>query len=96
MAALLPCMEQENRIQRSSWGLADVIEDTRRFCGDAEAQAQKPEVSALEPGTYLDEIVRGFDGFRQHLFRVDYDWTRFRADSRAILDILKEIEGADA
>lgn len=94
MAAILPCMEQENRIQKSTWDLPQVIADTRNFCGEAEAHAEKPSEDLLEPGTYLDEIVRGFDGFRQHLFRLDYDWTPFRRDLQAILSVLNAIEGA--
>ncbi len=96
MAAIVPCMEQENRIQRSAWGLPEVIEDTRKFCSDAEVHAEKPSEDTLEPGTYLDEIVRGFDGFRQHLFRVNYEWTTFRKDLQAILGVLDAIEGAKA
>lgn len=94
LEAIVPCMDQENRIQKSEWTLAEVIADTRVFCADAEVHATKPDESTLEAGTYLDEIVRGFDGFRKHLFRMDYTWDRFREDLRIVLGVLDTIESA--
>lgn len=37
----------------------------------------------------LGEIVRGFDQFRQHLFRFDYTWELFREDCRRVVEILE-------
>ena len=48
--------------------------------------------STLEKGTYLDEIVRGFDEFGDYLFRIDYTWSRFQKDCEQILSLLQRIE----
>lgn len=89
--SLEACMVQENKLQRSAWDRRQVIEDTAKFCRQPLAHADKPDEAALEPGTYLDEIARGFDQFRTHLFRVDYTWARFQDDCRQILTLLDEL-----
>lgn len=88
---LAGCMEQENRIQKSSWSLPDVVADTSRFVGEPLRHESKPEAASLEPGSYLDEIVRGFDEFRTYLFRTDYTWSRFREDCRGVQVVLERV-----
>jgi hypothetical protein len=95
LEALTPCMEQENRIQRSEWTTSQVVDDTRAFCqavGPHESAADA--LGAAEAGGYLDEIARGFEGFKSHLFREDYTWARLRADCTQILGLLDSIESA--
>lgn len=82
------CMAQENRIQKSSWSKQDVAADTARFLGEPLRFEHKPDPATLEPGSYLDEIVRGFDEFRTYLFRMDYSWPRFQEDCRAAAAIM--------
>jgi hypothetical protein len=94
LAALLPCMEQENRIQKSDWTLAQVIADTRVFCRAPLEHEEKPSGDQLEAGTYLDEIARGVDGFRQVLLRPNYGWSDLQADCTAILGLLDRVEAA--
>ncbi|MCA9705878.1 MAG: nucleotidyl transferase AbiEii/AbiGii toxin family protein [Myxococcales bacterium] len=86
--ALGAIMAQENRIQKSAWSHDDVIADTRAFCRLPLQHEDRPADALLEPGTYLDEIARGFDGFRHHPFRAEYTWPRLRADCQRILDLL--------
>ncbi len=90
--ALAACMRQENELQRSEWDLRQVVEDTRKFCRAPLAHLGQPSLTQLEVGTYLDEIVRGFEEFRHVLFRVDYTWPRFQADCRQVLATLDRIE----
>lgn len=86
-------IEQENRIQKSEWTREQVFEDTRKFCGLPLQHEGRPADELLEPGTYLDEIARGFDDFRHHPFRAEYTWPRFREDCGKILALLDELEG---
>ena len=85
-------IEQENRIQKSEWTRDQVFADTREFCGLPLQHDDRPDDSRLEPGTYLDEIARGFDDFRHHPFRAEYTWPRLRDDCRKILALLDELE----
>jgi hypothetical protein len=88
-------MNQENQLQKSEWTLEQVIDDTRVFCQAAlNFESAEAAIAAAEGGTYLDEIARGFEGFRSHLFRQDYSWSDFQGDFRQILDVLDAIEKA--
>lgn len=89
--ALTACMEQENELQRSEWSLPEVSADTIEFCSAPLEHESKPPDSALEAGTYLDEIARGFDDFRKVLFRVDYTWSRFRDDCRQVIAVMNQL-----
>jgi hypothetical protein len=91
LEAIAPCMAQENRIQKSEWTLEQVVSDTLEFVNAVEAHATKPSDESLEPGTYLDEIARGFDGFRTHLFREEYTWERLREDCSVIASLLAQL-----
>jgi hypothetical protein len=91
-ANLNACLRQENELQKSRWTVAEVIADTAKFCSEPLEHAEKPSEAELVPGTYLDEIVRGFDAFREHLFREQYTWGRFQADCKSILTLLEQIE----
>jgi hypothetical protein len=86
------CLRQENELQQSSWTVSEVVSDTAKFCSEPLEHAKRPAEAELRPGTYLDEIVRGFDAFREHLFRARYTWGRFQDDCRSILTLLEEIE----
>jgi hypothetical protein len=90
-SALLACMAQENELQKSDWNRQQVFEDTREFASQALAHPAPPPPSELEPGTYLDEIARGFGEFRTFLFRVDYTWERFQEDCRRVAGVLDEL-----
>ena len=92
--ALVDIMMQENRIQKSTWTASDVIADTRRFCELPLQLHHRPPSDILVPGTYLDEIARGFDGFRNHPFRAEYTWPRLQDDCRKILALLDAVEAA--
>jgi hypothetical protein len=95
LAALGPCMAQENRIQKSEWTTPQMVEDTRTFCqAVGPHDSAEAAMSAADQGSYLDEIARGFAGFRTHLFREDYTWTRLRDDCAQILGLLEAIEAA--
>lgn len=93
--ALRACMRQENRIQKSEWSLAQVLEDTRTFCSAPLEFPEPPPLDALEPG-YLQEIVRGFPDFRSVLFSESYPWERFLEDCRQVLRLLERIERTQA
>ncbi len=87
-------MEQENRIQNSTWSQDDVFADTRKFCRLPLEHEERPADDGLEAGTYLDEIARGFDDFRHHPFREQYTWPRLQQDCRRILGLMDALEGA--
>jgi hypothetical protein len=93
-SSVVGCMEQENRIQGSEWKWEPVSEDTRAFIAGPLANEVPPELSSLEEGTYFYEIVKGFEGFRQYLFRIDYTWELFRNDCRAVGDVVAAVDGA--
>jgi hypothetical protein len=93
LQSVLSCMEQENRIQGSSHSFEAVVEDTVRFLREPLGHAHPPELEALEPATYLYEIVKGFDQFREHLFRTDYTWQRLRGDCEAVLGVIERLQG---
>jgi hypothetical protein len=86
-AALHACLAQENKLQGSTWTWPQVAEDTAKFLGEARAHAEKPSEAGLEKGTYLYEIVYGFEGFRKHVWRDEYTWRHFVDDCQAAHDL---------
>lgn len=90
--SVVGCMEQENRIQQTTWSWQPVAEDTRKFLAGPLENDTPPALSSLEEGSYFYEIVKGFEGFRQHLFRIDYTWAMLQQDCRAIVDIIDAID----
>ena len=90
-AALHACLAQENKLQNSSWAWPAVLEDTAKFLHEARAHASPPALDGIEKGTYLWEIVRGFDDFRKHVWRDDYTWQHFVADCEAALHVSSQI-----
>lgn len=81
--ALAACLAQENQMQRTEFSWAEVAEDTIRFLEVPLAHATRP--TELEPGTYLDEIARGFPEVGGFLFRHEYSWERFQEDCRTAI-----------
>jgi hypothetical protein len=92
LSALKACMDQENAIQKSDWDFAKVAADTRAFCTATAGMTEEPDHNTLVTGTYLDEIVRGYGGFKDFLFQIDYTWSRFQEDFEQILRVLDELE----
>ena len=90
-AALDACLAQENQMQKSSFSFDEVREDTERFCRAVLEHDAPPPVASLEPGTYLDEIVRGFPEVESFLFRRQYTWPIFRDDCAQVIDALERI-----
>ncbi|MFW5921223.1 MAG: nucleotidyl transferase AbiEii/AbiGii toxin family protein, partial [Polyangiales bacterium] len=86
--SLVGCMEQENDIQGSTWGQPEVLEDTLRFCHAPLEHETPPDPDSLDPDTYLYEIAKGFEGFRQHIYRLDYTWDTLRDDFRRVTDLV--------
>lgn len=84
--ALETCLAQENQIQKTEWTFPEVHEDTVKFCRLVLEHAEPPPVEQLEPGTYFDEIVRGFPEVGSFLFRAEYDWAAFQADCRQVVE----------
>lgn len=89
--ALNNCLAQENTIQKTDHGFEAVCEDTVKFCEAALAHDAPPPVDSLEPGTYLDEIVRGFPEVGSFLFRAEYDWAKFHADLRQVVETFETL-----
>lgn len=90
--ALAACLAQENRIQKSAFTFPEVAQDTIRFLREPLAHAAPP--TELPPGTYIDEIARGFPDVGSYLFRHAYSWERLQADCRdAIAAVEKALEG---
>jgi hypothetical protein len=85
------CMDQENRIQGQAHGFLEVADDTRKFLEAPLDHTRCPDLADVQEGTYLYEIAKGFDGFREHLFRVRYTWDLLRADCRAILAVMDDV-----
>jgi hypothetical protein len=86
--AIHACQVQEERIQGRNFSWAEIAQDTIRFCSEPLALAVPPSIETLEPGSYLREIVQGFDDFRRHLLRADYGWSEFRRDCGAVADLV--------
>jgi hypothetical protein len=89
--SVLACKEQEETIQGNRYSWDEIVADTRRFCSAPLADEAPPALESLEPGGYYFEVVKGFDAFRRHLFRVDYTWELFRTDCQRVLDVLDTI-----
>jgi hypothetical protein len=92
--AIRGCQRQEERIQRSSYFWSEIATDTLRFCSEALAHEAPPDPGTLSESSYLYEIVTGFDGFREHLFRTDYTWQMLQADCGRVVELVKELGGA--
>lgn len=91
-ASVEACMAQENRIQKSEHTVQAVVEDTVKFCRAPLDLKEPPPHAALEPGSYLDEIVRGYAEFREFLFKVEYTWPRFQDDMRRVAELAESLE----
>ena len=83
-AALDACLVQENAIQKTEFTFEEVERDTVSFCEAVLAHEELPE--SAEAGTYLDEILRGFPGVAEFLFRHRYEYSSLREDCRAVID----------
>ena len=88
-AALHACLAQENKLQNSAWTWPQVAEDTAKFLAAARAHAAQPALDGIEKGTYLYEIVKGFEDFRKHVWRDEYTWQHFQEDCRRARELLK-------
>ncbi len=91
----IACKQQEEAIQGCEYSWEEIIADTRRFCSLPLADATPPALEQLPQGDYYFEIVRGFDEFRRHLFKVDYTWQLFRSDCQRVVEILDTLGKAD-
>lgn len=88
--SLQSCKAQEQRIQGAAYSWEEVLEDTLKFCGVGLAYDEPPRVTAdLDP--YLQETAKGFDGFRQHLFRIDYTWSLYQRDCRQVCELVEKL-----
>lgn len=85
------CMDQENEIQQSNFYFDEIIEDTILFLEAPLDYKKLPKLEELNTGSYIYEIAKGFDEFKEHVFGLEYDWKLFRKDCKAILDIVKKI-----
>jgi hypothetical protein len=87
-ASVVGCMAQENRIQGRECGFEEILRDTQLFLSEPLKYETKPAHESLKPTDYIFEIAKGFDGFRQHLFHVDYTWALLQDDCRRVLATL--------
>jgi Nucleotidyl transferase AbiEii toxin, Type IV TA system len=90
-ASIDGCMVQENRIQGRACAWDEVARDTAAFLEAPLAHPEPPPLAALAPDDYLYEIVKGFEQFRTHLFRVDYTWEMLRDDCRRVRALLDRL-----
>lgn len=90
-ASIVGCMAQENRIQQRTCSWEEVLADTLKFLEVPLEYEEKPSLESLEPGGYLQEIVKGIDPFADHLFRKRYGWTDLQNDCKRVRDLLKDI-----
>ena len=95
-AALAACQAQEERIQGRHFAWDEIALDTIRFCSEPLAHAAPPPATSLDCGSYLYEIVTGFEQFRQHLFRTEYGWDALRRDCSAVADLVRSLPARPA
>lgn len=88
--SVLGCLKQENAIQKSNFNWKETAEDTQLFCNQPLLYPEVPRLESIDPDSYLFEIVKGFEEFREHLFGRDYQWTDFQDDCKRILKLLEE------
>ena len=91
LASVVGCMAQECRIQQRTCSYEEVVVDTLKFLGEPMSHPTQPALSAVPEGGYLYEIVKGFDGFRQHLFHIDYTWALLQQDCASVAEVLRAI-----
>jgi len=93
-ASVVGCMAQENRIQGHTCTWEEVVKDTRAFLEAPSAHDTLPDLATIPidgPTAYLHEIVKGFTGFRTHLFKIDYTWSLLRDDCARVLSLLDAV-----
>jgi hypothetical protein len=88
---LFKCIEQENKLQKSNFPMEKIFQDTINFCSEPLKYTQKPDINSLKVNTYLYEIVKGFDDFKRHLFRINYTWQLFKRDCKQILELINKL-----
>ncbi|HOK40505.1 MAG TPA: nucleotidyl transferase AbiEii/AbiGii toxin family protein [bacterium] len=85
------CIKQENEIQGKNFSLKEIKEDTKKFCEVATGFKEKPELEKIEKDQYLYEIVKGFDEFKNYVFKREYKWNDLLNDMSTVLNILEKI-----
>ncbi len=90
--SVLACKAQEEAIQGNRYTWEEIVADTKRFCSAPLADDSPPALDTLDPGGYYFEVVRGFEEFRRHLFRVDYTWELFRVDCQRVIEVLEALD----
>lgn len=90
-ASVVGCMAQENRIQGRTCGFEEIVRDTQLFLSEPLKYETKPAPETLQQTDYIYEIAKGFDGFRSHLFHIDYTWALLQDDCRRVLSVLESL-----
>lgn len=85
------CLIQENEIQNKSFKIDEIIEDTIFFCQQPEKYKSLPDLNLFKPDEYIYEIVKGFDNFKKHLFKIDYTWEMLKLDMLNVAKIIKQM-----
>lgn len=92
LSALEAGINQENTIQKSSWEIGAVAEDTLMLLEQPARFPERPGAEHSADNLYLAEIMAGFDGFRTHLFGTAYDWHALQEDCAIITDLIYRIQ----
>ncbi len=85
------CSFQENKLQKTSFSHAEIIEDTKDFLEAILKYKEKPDFNQFNENEYIYEISQGFDEFVGYLFKMKYNWQNLREGSQRILDFINKI-----
>ena len=85
------CIQQENGVQRKNLSQKEIFDDTIDFCSQALKYDRIPALEGIEDNQYLYEIVKGFEEFKEHLFKMDYTWNLLKNDFQNIINLISKI-----
>jgi len=105
--AIMPCIEQENAIQKKKIKFQSIQQDTLLFLAQTkglndairkQAIGQRQDPIGADSSSpeglrmaYRREICLGFDDFSAHLFRTRYTWERLEEDAASVAALLETL-----
>jgi hypothetical protein len=84
------CVAQENKLQKKSVTIEQLVSDTLSFCCSVKDYADVPEIHKNMP-PILVENIRGLMPFAGHLFSNDYTWKNLKIDMAKVALVMSTV-----
>jgi hypothetical protein len=89
-ASFNACVAQENKLQKKSVTIEQLISDTLSFCCSIKDYADIPEIHKNMPPVLIENI-KGLMPFAGHLFSNDYTWKHLKIDMAKVALVMSTV-----